>query len=142
MNIEKTISELNKPVDWGVGPLSAVTRPIPENAVREALVYALDSNKYHHMVELTWKDRTLDIYFVRDDGWKRDLMDHFRALGLSDPRMQGQPGYPVDARSMIVVGLDGPGYADGRVHIVGGEPDLNVVRFMRDIRPTRILDNE
>lgn len=35
-----------------------------------------------------------------------------------------------------------PGYSETRICLFGGEPDWNIVRSMREIRPGRLIGNE
>ncbi|QRP70021.1 hypothetical protein [Corynebacterium glucuronolyticum] len=62
--VEEILSDLNAPVEWGVGGLSITASPVPESAVRNALVYALIANKYHHMLEISLKYSAL-VFRVR-----------------------------------------------------------------------------
>lgn len=59
VNVEKLISELNKPVEWGVGDLQATSRPVPAQTVRDTLGYVLSMNRLNHPVEITWSPTTL-----------------------------------------------------------------------------------
>lgn len=143
VNVEKLISELNKPVQWGVGELKAASRPVPEQTVRDALAYVLSMNKLNHPVEITWSsDNALTFEYMPREHTSREMLDLLRALGLANPRMQGRPKYPIDGRAMITLGLTPPRFDDTHVYLFGGEPDWNVVRFLRGIRPQRILENE
>lgn len=143
VNVEKRISELNKPVEWGVGDLQATSRPVPEQTVRDALAYVLSMNKLNHPVEITWSsDNALTFEYMPREHTSREMLDLLRALGLANPRMQGRPKYPIDGRAMITLGFTPPRFDDTHVYLFGGEPDWNVVRFLRGIRPQRILENE
>lgn len=143
VNVEKRISELNKPVEWGVGDLTSTSRPVPEQTVRDALAYVLSMNKLNHPVEITWSsDNALTFEYMPREHTSREMLDLLRALGLANPRMQGRPKYPIDGRAMITLGLTPPRFDDTHVYLFGGEPDWNVVRFLRGIRPQRILENE
>lgn len=143
VNVEKLISELNKPVEWGVGDLQATSRPVPAQTVRDALAYVLSMNKLNHPVEITWSsDRTLAFEYVPREGMNRQMLDLLRAVGFANPRMQGQSSFPISGKAMIMLGLTPPKYDDTHVYLYGGEPDWNVIRFMRGIRPQRILENE
>lgn len=143
VNVEKLISELNKPVQWGVGDLVATSRPVPEQTVRDTLAYVLSMNKLNHPVEITWRpDSTLTFEYVPREGMSRQMLDLLRAVGFANPRMQGQSSFPISGKAMIMLGLTPPKYDDTHVYLYGGEPDWNVIRFMRGIRPQRILENE
>ena len=126
-----------------MGDLQATSRPVPEQTVRDALAYVLSMNKLNHPVEITWSsDNALTFEYMPREHTSREMLDLLRALGLANPRMQGRPKYPIDGRAMITLGLTPPRFDDTHVYLFGGEPDWNVVRFLRGIRPQRILENE
>lgn len=142
MSIEDTLYEWNGPIEWGIESLGIKARPIPEETVRAALVFAIVSAKYHNVIEVSWEQYSLHINYVDCGFCTWELLDLLRALGMSNPRMQGQPQYPIDGRTMMMRGLPGPRYDSGQVHLYGGEPDWNVVRFIREIRPQHVIEQE
>ncbi len=142
INVEKAVDELNTPVGWTTSGLRVVSRPIPDPLVREALMYSFLVGKYNYIPNVVWEDDTLEIRFEPYKSCHWDLLDFFRAIGYADPRMQGQPVYPINARKMIELGHVSPRFADGIVALYGGEPHWNVVRFMSSVQPPELIEQE
>ncbi|MDD7586814.1 MAG: hypothetical protein SPK00_12285 [Corynebacterium glucuronolyticum] len=132
--VEEILSDLNAPVGWGVGGLSISASPIPESAVRNALI-ANKSPYAGDPIEGQRPRLRVRLQRAREP----------RPVGsppCAGATLPGQSGYPIDSREIITRGLRAPSYSETRICLFGGEPDWNGVRSMREIRPGRLIGNE
>lgn len=142
IRVEDLLGEMIEPMNWGVENLPIISRPIPTKTMHDAIVYALTVADSNHSVDIDWEPFELDIAYTARIGQQRELLDLLRALGLVNPVIQGQPNFPIDGGEMIQLGLRPPQYGEGHIYLVGGEPDWNVIRFVRSVWPRHAFENE